>query len=330
MEHKISDIGSTKVLDESKGIVEAWVNTMGVIDKDGDIIRPGAFDSSLGNLPIPVLSGHNQNDIVGKVVGAATLPVDGENPEGPHRLHATIQMNLDTQSGREAFSNVSGDYIREWSVGFNMPPDGAKVENIDGHPVRIIEDVDWVETSTVVRGASPDTQTISSKSENMVDEKDAIPPHKTDTTTGPWDSGEMVRRIPNDIPASEFKEMYAYVDPEKNEDTKQAYKFPHHDVSETGNIGAANIRGCQAAIAALNGARGGADVPAVDRRGIWKHVAAHMDDAGMTAPDLRVTSTASDTTDQVASDTGSDDAILRFVLATARLTLLRLKLRLKK
>ena len=325
MEHKISDIGSTKVLDESRGIVEAWVNTMGVIDKDGDIIKPGAFDGSLGNLPIPVLSGHNQNDIVGKVVGAATIPVDGANPDGPHRLHATIQMNMQTQSGREAFSNVSGAYVREWSVGFNMPPDGAKVENVDGHPVRIIEDVDWVETSTVVRGASPDTQTISSKSENMVDEKDAIPPHKTDTTTGPWDSGEMLSRIPNDIPASEFKEMYAYVDPEKNEDTKQAYKFPHHDVSETGDIGAANIRGCQAAIAALNGARGGADVPTEDRRGIWKHVAAHMDDAGMTAPELRENLTASDTTDEVAFDTAHAT-----VLRSARLALLKLRMKTKQ
>ena len=76
-----------------------------------------------------------------------------------------MQMNMDTQSGREAFSNVSGEYIREWSVGFNMKKDGSSFETIEGSPVRVISDLDWVEASAVIRGASPETQTISAKAE---------------------------------------------------------------------------------------------------------------------------------------------------------------------
>ena len=161
MEKKISNQSETKVVDEKQGIVEAFVNTMGVVDSDGDIITASAFNRSIGSLPIPVLSTHNQSDVVGKVISAKAIETNGE--DGPHRLHATIQMNMETQAGREAFSNVSGEFVREWSVGFNMPKEGSKFETIDGNPVRIISDLDWVETSTVIRGASPETQTISAK-----------------------------------------------------------------------------------------------------------------------------------------------------------------------
>ena len=166
MERKISHGSNTKVLDEKAGIVEAFVNTMGVIDSDGDIISKEAFDSSFESLPIPVLASHDQTEVVGKVISAKALPY-GENDQA-HKLHATMQMNMETQSGREAFSNIAGDYVREWSVGFNMSRDGSSIETVDGKSVRVINDLDWVETSTVVRGASPETQTISAKSNEVI------------------------------------------------------------------------------------------------------------------------------------------------------------------
>jgi len=164
METKISSGSRTKVLDEKAGIVEAYVNTMEVIDSDRDIISKDAFNNSFGSLPIPVLASHDQSEVVGKVLSARTV-LDNENTQ-VHRLHATMQMNMETQAGREAFSNVSGDYVREWSVGFNMKPEGAKMDTVDGVSVRVITDLDWVEASTVIRGASPQTQTISAKSQD--------------------------------------------------------------------------------------------------------------------------------------------------------------------
>ena len=163
METKISRGSATKVLDAKAGVVEAYVNTMGVVDSDGDIIAKEAFNNSLGSLPIPVLASHDQSEVVGKVLSAQSV-ADSDDGE-IHRLHATMQMNMETQAGREAVSNVSGDYVREWSVGFNMRPSGSKIETLDGNPVRIISDLDWVEASTVIRGASPQTQTISAKSQ---------------------------------------------------------------------------------------------------------------------------------------------------------------------
>jgi len=148
----------------TEGQVEAYVNTMGVRDHDGDIIDPEAFNASIkANLPIPVLSGHDQKQIVGKVVFARAEEL--EAPE--HRLLARIQMNMDTQIGREAFSNIAGDFVREWSVGFNIPgPDAVDYEKLGKETIRRIKNLDWVEVSSVIRGASPATMTIAAKSDN--------------------------------------------------------------------------------------------------------------------------------------------------------------------
>ena len=149
---------------ETEGQVEAYVNTMGVRDHDGDIIDPEAFNASIkANLPIPVLSGHDQKQIVGKVVFARAEEL--EAPE--HRLLARIQMNMDTQIGREAFTNIAGDFVREWSVGFNIPgPDAVDYEKLGKETIRRIKNLDWVEVSSVIRGASPATMTIAAKSDN--------------------------------------------------------------------------------------------------------------------------------------------------------------------
>ena len=156
-------ISDAKVF-ETEGQVEAYVNTMGVRDHDGDIIDPEAFNASIkANLPIPVLSGHDQKQIVGKVVFARAEEL--EAPE--HRLLARIQMNMDTQIGREAFSNIAGDFVREWSVGFNIPgPDAVDYEKLGKETIRRIKNLDWVEVSSVIRGASPATMTIAAKGDN--------------------------------------------------------------------------------------------------------------------------------------------------------------------
>jgi HK97 family phage prohead protease len=319
MEIKVSNGSATKVLDARAGIVEAYVNTMEVVDSDGDIISKAAFDNSLGSLPIPVLASHDQSEVVGKVLTARA--VAGADGSQVHRLHATMQMNMDTQAGREAFSNVAGDFVREWSVGFNMLQDGSRVETVDGRSVRMIEDLDWVEASTVIRGASPYTQTISAKAA----EKDAIPGHETSTSGEPWDSGAMVKRIPNDAEAGTLKRMYAYVDPDKDEDTKSAYKFPHHNVSTDGTVGAANLKGCQSAIGVLNGAMGGADIPDSDVAGVYKHVAGHLEDADLEPAELDKARSAPDTAPEAASGT---DNVVEYDYGAADLELMRLKLKL--
>ena len=276
MENKTHILTDVKVLDSAEGIVEAFVNSMGEIDADGDVIDPSAFDNSiLMNMPVSVLAGHDSSKIIGKVLNAHSVQAG----DGTARLYNRIQFNLDTQIGREAFSNVSGGYVDQWSVGFNIPDGGAELIQQGSNAVRLIKDVDWVEVSSVIRGASPNTTTISAK-----DDKAAIPYRATATTDSAWNGPRTVAAIPTDASRTTLRQMFAYVDADENPTSKSSYKFPHHVWD--GGVGDANIRACRAGIAALNGARGGTDIPESDRAGVYRHLRRHLDEAGIDAPEL--------------------------------------------
>ena len=120
-----------------------------------------------------------------------------------------------------------------------------------------------------------------------MEKRKAIPYHKTGTTDGAWDAGANVDRIPNDAGEATLRKMYAWVDPGADADTKSAYKFPHHEVDGDGAVGDANLAACSAGIAALNGGRGGANIPEADRQGVYDHLAHHLRDAGKEPPELK-------------------------------------------
>lgn len=90
-----------------------------------------------------------------------------------------------------------------------------------------------------------------------------------------------------DAPAKVLKKTYAWVDPDGDPDVKASYKFIHHEVEPGGEVGAANVKACTSGIGILNGARGGADVPAAHRKGIYNHLARHLRDAGNEPADLK-------------------------------------------
>ena len=277
METKAQPWTDVKILDESQGIVEAFVNSMGEIDSDGDVIDPDAFQNSIMmNMPVTVLSGHDSSKIIGKVLDAHSV----QKGDGTARLYNRIQFNLETQIGREAFSNVSGGYVDQWSVGFNIPDGGSEIIQEGNTAIRLIKDVDWVEVSSVIRGASPNTTTISAKEDN----KTAIPYRATETTDVAWNGPRTVAAIPNDAGRRVLRQMFAYVDSEEDPNSKGSYKFPHHVWD--GGVGDANIRACRAGIAALNGARGGTTIPESDRIGVYRHLRRHLEAADTEAPEL--------------------------------------------
>ena len=111
--------------------------------------------------------------------------------------------------------------------------------------------------------------------------------HHTDTVDKAWNGPANEARLRNDESEAYYRKAYAWQDPDGDAETKAAYKLIHHEVDGDGEIGAANVRGCIAAIGALNGARGGADIPDGDRQGCWSHLAAHLEDADVEPPALR-------------------------------------------
>ena len=326
MEYKQSQISEIKVLDETQGIVEAYTNSMGIIDSDGDVIETSAFNNSIqNNLPIPALVGHNPSAVVGKVVDAQAI----QQPDGSAKLYNKIQFNMDTQAGKDAYSNVAGGYVREWSVGFNIPENGVELDREENKLIRRIKDLDWVEVSSVLRGASPNTGTLSAKSEEEIEmteeeqayfenfniiadpdenislvseatrrnllsrlrkkeEKRALPVHDTETTDESWDGAVATRNL-NEDDESAYLEAFAFVEYGANPDAKSSYKFIHHEVNTDGEVGDANIRACQTGIGVLNGARGGTTIPDAALKGVYRHLAAHLEDADLEPPELKST-----------------------------------------
>ncbi|MDQ3897491.1 MAG: hypothetical protein M3326_09675 [Actinomycetota bacterium] len=110
--------------------------------------------------------------------------------------------------------------------------------------------------------------------------------HSTETSTRAWTGSRMQTKL-GGAPASVLRKAYAWVDPSGDPDAKASYKFIHHEVGRGGEVGAANVRACISGIGVLNGARGGADVPAGDRKGIHNHLARHLRDAGEDPPPLK-------------------------------------------
>ena len=275
-------IASAKAVDEAEGIVEAYTNTMGMVDADGDIVEPTAFDNSIeSNLPIPVLSGHDQGKLVGKVIHAEPQHVAGEE----YRLYTTIQMNMETEAGRDAFSNVAGDYVREWSVGFNLLKDSDTSQESDGSAtIRRIENLDWVEVSSVIRGSSPSTETVAAKTApETTEEKGAIPSHLTAWVEDAWDGDLMRGRIKGG--AAVLRSAHAWVDPDGDPELKSSYKYLHHHIGRNGQGGAANVRAITTAMSNLNARR--TSIPENDRRGVYNHLARHLREAGRKPSELR-------------------------------------------
>lgn len=115
----------------------------------------------------------------------------------------------------------------------------------------------------------------------------AIPVHHTETVDKPWNGPRARARLKNDADASYYKRAHAWYDPDGDPSAKSTYKFIHHEVDGDGNIGPANVRACISAIQILNGGRGGTNIPDADRKGVWRHVAAHLRDAGMEPAELK-------------------------------------------
>jgi len=110
--------------------------------------------------------------------------------------------------------------------------------------------------------------------------------HHTPTKGGAWDGPGNEKKLRSGESASYYAKMYAWRDPDGDEGTKGAYKFPHHFVDGDGEPGAASIKGCQTGIAVLNGSMGGADIPDGDRKGVWNHMATHLRDGDVEPAEL--------------------------------------------
>ncbi len=173
LEHKVVPVMDTKVIDEEQGVVGAFVSVTGAVDSVKDRIIPGAYQKTLvARTPKGVWS-HDWDKPVSKTLNAEELlPGDdrlpsktrdgAEWPSSAGALYVETQFNLDTQRGREAFSDVKFyGPDQEWSIGYNVPAGASKVDGKTG--VRELSYIDLYEYSPVLFGAMSLTSTAGVK-----------------------------------------------------------------------------------------------------------------------------------------------------------------------
>jgi HK97 family phage prohead protease len=268
------------------------------VDRAGDVIEADGWDFAAFEKNPVFLWSHDPSDLpLGKVV---KLWRDGD------AIAAEVEFaRAENEKADKVFRLYKGGYLNAVSVGFRpIEMEPIKNENGDITGTRY-KRAELLEVSAV---SVPANQSALMRMAEFLREKEAadtqesrrggitvrlrsaIAPHETEVTDmdTEWDAGEMVRRLREDGDRAYYREMFAWAPDDPDLDlSKSAYKFPHHMVDADGNIGAANARACVAGIAALNGARGGADIPESDIEGVYKHLAKHLRDAGIEPPELQ-------------------------------------------
>ncbi len=146
-------VGATIKAAGEGGTFEAVIATLGVVDRDGDIVEPGAF----GDATVSVLPSHLAHHVP---LGKATIEERGD------KAVAVGQFNLDIEAAADWHSALKFDLahppsIQQWSWDFR--PIEATKDNVDGKAVRRLVQVDTKEVSPVLRGASVGSGTLDVK-----------------------------------------------------------------------------------------------------------------------------------------------------------------------
>jgi len=137
--------------DADAGVVEAIVSVFGNIDHANEVVLPGAFKTSLQTrLPKGVWA-HQWDMPIAKTLEAR------ETDKG---LYIKGQFNLDTQRGREAYSDIKFGIIDEFSIGYRVKLDQVNEET----KARELVDIELYEWSPVLVGMNDQTELLTIKS----------------------------------------------------------------------------------------------------------------------------------------------------------------------
>lgn len=273
-------LSHVEIKSADKGQVSAVFATFNVIDKDGDVTLPDAFEDGAE----VVVSSYQHASWQGALpVGKGRIRTTGKE------AILDAQFFMDTTSGRDTFEVIKQLGPRqEWSYGFDvMEGDWGE---FDGKEVHFIKKIKTHEVSPVLVGAGVNTRTLEVKAQKEAARVNpataynaAIRPHETRVTTKRWEGYSVVAEIPDDATVDDLRAIHAYADPNGDPTKKASYQFPHHH----GVGGEANLRACLSGIAVLNGAKGAPELSEAERKAVYDHLAQHLNDGDREVPELR-------------------------------------------
>lgn len=266
-----------EVKDAERGEVTCVFAKLGVVDHDGDVTLPGAFEDGAEVR----ISAYGHNSWMGELpVGKGKIRVVGDE------ALCDAQFFMDTSHGRDTFLVVKEmGPLQEWSYGYD--PLEYSFGDQDGQQVRFLKKQLVHEVSPVLLGAGLGTRTVSAKSAGNRPRR-VIAPHESETMARAWDAASMLKSLPADPRPSELRSVFAWVDPDGDPEDIKSYRFPHHQ----GVDGPANVRACLSGIAKLNSPTPG--VPDDGRKAAYDHLAAHLRDAEREVPEFRATAGGAD------------------------------------
>jgi hypothetical protein len=135
------------------GEITAIVSVFGNVDHANEKVMPGAFKGSLERRTPKGVWAHDWTQPIAKTLSAV------ETSEG---LVIRGQFNLDTQRGREAFSDIKFGIIDEFSIGYRVVKDSFDSEAKD---IRQLDELELYEWSPVLVGMNPATELLTIKSD---------------------------------------------------------------------------------------------------------------------------------------------------------------------
>lgn len=153
------------VKDADLGTVEAVFSKFNVIDHDGDVTLPSAFEDGA---PVRI-SAYNHGSSLG-----AALPVGkGRIKVGRDEAVMEGQFFLDTTHGRDTFAVVKhmGE-IQEWSYAYDILDAEPGVQ--DSQRVQVLKSLRVNEVSPVLVGAGIGTRTLSAKGLTLAAQFDEV------------------------------------------------------------------------------------------------------------------------------------------------------------
>jgi hypothetical protein len=207
-------------------------------------------------------------------------------------------FNLGEEDGQRAYDLVKGEFLKGVSVDVDdvtdadvelvWPEDGAGeddeaaekdiFDSLFAQPEKVIFHKGRIRAATLcdipafvdAQVRIVDSVTAAATLE-MLSHRGPVATHETATSDEAWTAAGL-----DGAP----REAFAWTD----EDADPEHF--HHHLDEAGQVGAANVTACAAAIGVLNGARGGTDLSDADREAAYAHLAAHLRDAGREPPEL--------------------------------------------
>lgn len=166
IERKIFAASNVKA-DDQQGIVEAIVAVFNNRDRGDDIIRLGAFAESLRRKLPKGIWHHKWDTPIAKTLEARELPPG--DPLLPPALkdlgglYIKAQFNLETQRGKESFSDIQFGIIDEFSIGYRS----VKTQYDEETETRELIEVELYEWSPVLVGMNPATALLSVKDDGQ-------------------------------------------------------------------------------------------------------------------------------------------------------------------